>query len=56
MFSYIPNTAEVAFGGLIEGLHHYANTIKRHKRSEVANCMEIALKKARVTTCFDGGY
>ena len=31
IFSYIPNTAEVAFGGLIEGLHHYANTIKRHK-------------------------
>ncbi|HLC83530.1 MAG TPA: amidophosphoribosyltransferase, partial [Bacteroidia bacterium] len=31
VFSYIPNTAEVAFGGLIEGLHHYANTIKRHK-------------------------
>jgi len=31
VFSYIPNTAEVAFGGLIEGLHHYANTIKSHK-------------------------
>ncbi len=31
VFSYIPNTAEVAFGGLIEGLHHYSNTIKRHK-------------------------
>lgn len=31
VFSYIPNTAEVAFGGLIEGLHHYVNTIKRHK-------------------------
>lgn len=31
VFSYIPNTAEVAFGGLVEGLHHYANTIKRHK-------------------------
>src|SRR3989344_5744907 len=31
VFSYIPNTAEVAFGGLIEGLHHYAKTIKRHK-------------------------
>lgn len=31
VFSFIPNTAEVAFGGLIEALHHYANTIKRHK-------------------------
>jgi amidophosphoribosyltransferase len=31
VFSYIPNTAEVAFGGLIEGLHHYADTIKRYK-------------------------
>ncbi len=31
VFSYIPNTAEVAFGGLVEGLHHYANTIKKHK-------------------------
>ncbi len=31
VFSYIPNTAEVAFSGLVEGLHHYANTIKKHK-------------------------
>lgn len=31
VFSYIPNTAEVAFGGLVEGLHHYLNTVKRHK-------------------------
>ena len=31
VFSYIPNTAEVAFGGLIEGLHRYLNTIKRDK-------------------------
>lgn len=31
VFSFIPNTAEVAFGGLIEALNHYANTIKRHK-------------------------
>lgn len=31
VFSYIPNTAEVAFGGFIEGLHHYNNTVKRHK-------------------------
>lgn len=31
VFSYIPNTAEVAFGGFIEGLHHYNNTVKRYK-------------------------
>jgi amidophosphoribosyltransferase len=31
VFSYIPNTAEVAFGGLIEGLHDYANGIKKEK-------------------------
>jgi len=31
VFSYIPNTAEVAFYGLTEGLHHYLNTVKRHK-------------------------
>ncbi len=31
VFSYIPNTAEVAFGGMVEGLHHYANTVKKHK-------------------------
>lgn len=31
VFSYIPSTAEVAFSGLVEGLNHYANTIKKHK-------------------------
>src|ERR1035437_4204566 len=31
VFSYIPNTAEVAFGGMIEGLHHYLNGIKKNK-------------------------
>ncbi len=31
VFSYIPSTAEVAFSGLVEGLNHYANTIKRHQ-------------------------
>ncbi len=25
VFSYIPNTAELAFGGLVDGLHDYAN-------------------------------
>lgn len=28
VFSYIPNTAEVAFGGLIEGINDYANKLK----------------------------
>lgn len=28
VFSYIPNTAEVAFGGLVEGLHDYLNKWK----------------------------
>lgn len=28
VFSYIPNTAELAFGGLVEGLHAYSNTRK----------------------------
>ena len=31
VFSYIPNTAEVAFGGMIEGLHDYLNSIKKAK-------------------------
>jgi amidophosphoribosyltransferase len=31
VFSYIPNTAEVAFGGLIEGLHVYLNKVKANK-------------------------
>lgn len=39
VFSYIPNTAEVAFGGLIEGLHHYVNTIKRHKILQMGNAV-----------------
>lgn len=32
VFSYIPNTAEVAFGGLIEGLDDYLN---KHKATEI---------------------
>jgi len=31
VFSYIPNTAEVAFGGMIEGLHCFLNTIKKER-------------------------
>jgi len=66
VFSYIPNTAEVAFGGLIEGLHHYNNTVKRHKilqmgskvadpeLSEILNVHprieKIAIKDAKLRT------
>ncbi len=28
VFTYVPNTAEVAFGGLIDGLHEYLNKLK----------------------------
>lgn len=31
VFSYIPNTAEVAFGGMIEGLHDYLNKLKKDR-------------------------
>lgn len=31
VFSYIPNTAEIAFGGLIEGLNAYLNKVKATK-------------------------
>ncbi len=30
VFSFIPNTAELAFHGMIEGMDHYLNTVKRH--------------------------
>jgi amidophosphoribosyltransferase len=29
VFSFIPNTAEVAFGGMIEGMHHHLNNVKK---------------------------
>lgn len=65
VFSFIPNTAEVAFYGLVEGLHHYLNTVKRHKiltmghvadpeLSEILNMQprieKIALKDAKLRT------
>jgi amidophosphoribosyltransferase len=31
VFSFIPNTAEIAFYGLVDGLHNYLNTVKRNK-------------------------
>lgn len=37
VFSYIPNTAEVAFGGLVDSLHHYMNMLKRHEIMKMGN-------------------
>jgi len=31
VFSFIPNTAEVAFGGMIQGMHHYLDGVKKHE-------------------------
>jgi amidophosphoribosyltransferase len=31
VFSYIPNTAEMAFGGLVDSIHRYLNVVKRHE-------------------------
>ncbi|MDQ3109852.1 MAG: class II glutamine amidotransferase [Bacteroidota bacterium] len=65
VFSFIPNTAEVAFYGLVDGLHSYLNTIKKHKiltmgnvadpeLSEILNMQprieKIALKDAKLRT------
>jgi amidophosphoribosyltransferase len=65
VFSFIPNTAEVAFYGMVEGLHYYLNTVKRHKiltmenvadpeLSEILNMQprieKIALKDAKLRT------
>lgn len=46
VFSYIPNTAEVAFGGLVEGLNDYVNTWKREEILKLNNKFsEAQLKK-----------
>ncbi|HTL80864.1 MAG TPA: amidophosphoribosyltransferase [Bacteroidia bacterium] len=65
VFSFIPNTAEVAFHGLINGLHAYLNTVKKVKiltmktvadpeLSEILNMEprieKIALKDAKLRT------
>lgn len=65
VFSFIPNTAEVAFYGLVDGLHSYLNTVKKHKiltmgnvadpeLSEILNMQprieKIALKDAKLRT------
>ena len=37
VFSFIPNTAEVAFGGMIEGMHHYLNNVKKVEILKMGN-------------------
>ncbi len=37
VFSFIPNTAEVAFYGMIKGLEEYLNTVKNKKIKELGN-------------------
>lgn len=65
VFSFIPNTAEVAFHGLINGLHTYLNAVKKEKilalkkidgstLAEILNMEprieKIALKDAKLRT------
>lgn len=46
VFSYIPNTAEVAFGGLVEGIDEHVNKIKATEILKMgANVSEPALSK-----------
>lgn len=45
VFSYIPNTAEVAFGGLIDGLHVYNNKRKAEQISANKNMSPAELQK-----------
>jgi amidophosphoribosyltransferase len=46
VFSYIPNTAEVAFGGLVEGIHDYINQQKADEIMKVKDQLsEAQLKK-----------
>lgn len=45
VFSYIPNTAEIAFGGLIEGLDDYNNNLKAEKILASKNCTKEELNK-----------
>lgn len=65
VFSFIPNTAEVAFNGLVDGLHQHLNAVKRDQiltlkdRSEQAlsailsmqpRVEKIAIKDAKLRT------
>lgn len=44
VFSYIPNTAEMAFGGLIDGLHEYNDKVKAEKLSGANNLSAAEIK------------
>jgi len=44
VFSFIPNTAEIAFGGLVEGLNNYVNTWKSEEILKNKNLSEDRLK------------
>jgi amidophosphoribosyltransferase len=53
VFSFIPNTAEIAFGGLVEGLNDYVNQWKaeeilKHKNLSEADLKAILNTKPRV--------
>jgi amidophosphoribosyltransferase len=45
VFSFIPNTAEVAFYGMVEGLHHYLNGVKRHQILTMKNVADPELSQ-----------
>lgn len=45
VFSYIPNTAEVAFGGLIDGLHTHCDKVKYDTISKNKDLSDSELKK-----------
>jgi amidophosphoribosyltransferase len=54
VFSYIPNTAEIAFGGLVQGLDEFVNTwkaeeiLKRGNKFSDAELIKILNTRARV--------
>ncbi len=50
VFSFIPNTAEVAFYGMIEGIEDYLNDVKKRK---ISNLSAEALAKAELAPGFD---
>jgi len=45
VFSYIPNTAEVAFGGLVEGLDEYVNKLKATEIMKMGTVSEPQLSQ-----------
>jgi len=45
VFSYIPNTAELAFGGLMEGLHEHCNNQIQQKILESKNLQASEIQK-----------